>query len=170
MFESILPQSACAAACGADLLPLTSTGSRSVRVQVILSSLGFVGCGRMTMCHLQAACSLERNDSCSIDFQLWHSNTLGGLALKSNSSFRDLPLSTGGAVHNLSIPLDMEFTTGDVVGFGFSNDLSINRFDVHTASAPNHSYLQWMTSGTTLSMQDATTVEPSLPILSVEGM
>ena len=165
-----LSQSAYAAACGPDFLPLTLMGKGSVRMQVILSSLGFEGCGRLTMCHLLSSCNLVENKSCSIEVQLWHSNALGGFALKSNSSFRDLPLSTGGAVHNLSIPLDMEFTTGDVVGFGFSNDLSINRFDVHTASAQNHSYLQWMTSGTTLSMQDATTVEPSLPILSVEGM
>ena len=73
-------------------------------------------------------------------------------------------------MYNLSIPLDMEFTTGDVVGFGFSNDQSINRFDVHIAPAPNHSYLKWMTSATTLSVQGATTVNGTLPILSVEGM
>ena len=149
-------------------MPLTSTSIGSVRMQVIVSSLGFEGCGRLTVCHLQAACSLGGNVSCNIEVQLWHSNALGGYALKSNSSFRDLPLSN--AVYNLSIPLDMEFTTGDVVGLGFSNDQSINRFDVRITSAPNHSYLQWMTSGTTLSVQDATTVEGTLPILSVEGM
>ena len=60
----------------------------------------------------------------------------------------------------------MEFTTGDVLGFYPSS----NPFDVHIASAPNHSYLQWMTSGTTLSVQEATTVEGRLPILSVEVM
>ena len=144
----------------------------TVNKQVISSSLGFEGCGRLTMCHLLASCTLVENKSCSIEVQLWHSNALGGFALKSNSSFRDLPLSTGGAKYtgNLSIPLDMEFTTGDVVGFGYSNDPSIHRFDVHIASAPNHSYLQWMTSGTILSVQNATTVNSKLPILSVEGM
>ena len=141
-------------------------------MQVILTSLGFEGCGHLTMCHLLTSCNLVRNESCSFDFQLWHSNALGGFALKSNSSFQYLPLSTGGALYtgNLSIPLDMEFTTGDVVGFGFSNDLSINRFEFRITSASNHSYLQWMTSGTTLSVQDATTVESKLPVLSMEGM
>ena len=109
------------------------------------------------MCHLLSSCNLVENKSCSIEVQLWHSNALGSFALKSNSSFRGLPSSS--AVYNLSILLDMEFTTGDVVGLGFSNDQSINRFDIAIASASNHSYLQWMTSGTTLSVQNATTVE-----------
>ena len=159
--------SASAGTCGADFLPLTSTSVGTVRNQVILSSLGFKGCGRLTKCHLLVACSL--ND-CSIQLQLWQTNVSGGFALKNNSLFQGVPYDTGNTVCNVTIPLDMEFTTGDVVGAGFSNDLSINRFDVHIASAPSHSYLQWMTSGTTLSMQNATTVEGRLPILSVEGM
>ena len=162
--------STCAGSCGADFLPLTSTAMASVRMQlqVILSSLGFEGCGCLTMCHLLTLCSLVVSEGCGIEVQLWHSTTLGSFALKSNSSYQELPPSS--AAHILSIPLDMEFTTGDVVGLGFSNDLSINRFDVLIASASNHSYLQWMTSGTTLSLQNATTVEGRLPILSVEGM
>ena len=160
--------SACAGTCGADFLPLTSTSAGSVRKQVILSTQVLAGCGRLTMCHFLLACSSQGNIECSVELQLWQTNASGGFSLKSNSSFREVP--SAGAVYTLSIPLDMEFTTGDVVGLGFSSDPPINAFDVHIASAPNHSYLQWMTSGTTLTVQDATTVTGRLPILSVEGM
>ena len=148
-------------------MPLNSTSTGTVREQVILSSLGFEGCGRLTMCHLLVACTLVENKACNIEVQLY-SNALGGFALKSTSSFQEVPSNS--TMYTLSITLDMEFTTGDVVGFGFSNNPSIHRFDIHIASAPNHTYLQWMTSGTTLSVQNATTVNGTLPILSVEGM
>ena len=151
-------------------MPLTSTTMGTVRMQVILSSLGFEGCGRLTMCHLLAACSLGGSGVCSVQVQLWQTNVLNGFTLKNSTHYQENPTGTGssGTVYTLSIPLDMEFTTGDVLGF--FHDPPINPFDVHIASAPNHSYLQWMTSGTTLSVQDATTVEGRLPILSVEGM
>ena len=149
-------------------MPLTSTSIGTVRMQVILSSLGFEGCGRLTMCHLLAACSLGGSGVCSVQVQLWQTNVLNGFTLKNSTYYQENPEGPAGRAYTLTIPLDMEFTTGDVLGF--FHDPPINPFDVHTASAPNHSYLQWMTSGTTLLVQDATSVEGRLPILSVEGM
>ena len=107
---------------------------------------------------------------CSVQVQLWQTNVLNGFTLKNSTYYQENPTDPAGTVYTLSIPLDMEFTTGDVVGLGFFHVPPIGAFDVHTASAPNHSYLQWMTSGTTLSVQDAATVSDTLPILSVEGM
>ena len=150
-------------------MPLTSTDMGTVRnLQVILSSLDFEGCGRLTMCHLLAACSLGENGVCGVQVQLWQTNALTGFTLKNSTDYQEDPTAKAGKPFTLSIPLDMEFTTGDVLGF--FRDPPIEPFDVHIASAPNHTYLQWMTSGTTLSVQDATTVEGTLPILSVEGM
>ena len=152
-------------------MPLTLTDIGSVRVQVILSSLGFEGCGCLTMCHLLAACSLGGNGECSVQVQLWQTNVLNGFTLKNSTHYQENPTGTGSSnkLYTLSIPLDMEFTTGDALGLGFFHDPQIDAFDVHIKSAPNHTYLQWMTSGTTLSVQNATTVEGTLPILSVEG-
>ena len=149
-------------------MPLNSTSIGTVRMQVILSSLGFEGCGRLTMCHLLAACSSTSNGVCSVQVQLWQTNGLNGFTLKNSTHYQESPTDPAGRVYTLSIPLDMEFTTGDVLGL--FHDPPIEPFDVHIASALNHSYLQWMTSGTTLSVQDATTVEGRLPLLSVEGM
>ena len=105
---------------------------------------------------------------CSVQVQLWQTNVLNGFTLKNSTHYQEDPTANAGTVYTLSIPLDMEFTTGDVLGI--FHDPPINPFDIYIASAPNHSYLQWMTSGTTLSVQDATTMEGRLPILSVEGM
>ena len=164
--------SICAGSCGPDFLPLmTSTSAGTVRdLQVILSSLGFEGCGRLTMCHLLAACSLTGNGVCSVQVELWQTNGLNGFTLKNSTYHQENPTGTGpaGRAFTLSIPLDMEFTTGDVLGF--FHDPLINPFDVHTVSAPSHSYLQWTTSRTTLPVQDATTVDGRLPMFSVEGM
>ena len=137
-------------------------------MQVILSSLGFEGCGRLTMCHLLVGCSMGGSGECSVQVQLWQTNVLNGFTLKNSTYYQENATDPAGTVYILSIPLDMEFTTGDVLGF--FHDPPIEPFDVHTATAPNHTYLQWMTSGTTLSVQNATTVEGTLPILSVEGM
>ena len=72
---------------------------------------------------------------------------------------------------SLTFPLDIELTSGDMVGF-FHNVSGRRPLEVFRASASDHSYLLWSSVSTLRSMlttEDATTVTSQLPILNVEG-
>ena len=156
--------------CGADFLPSSTTDSGTVGfgVQVVLSP-PFAGCGRLMRYNVSAVCG--GNVNCSIVLQLWRPTECGVFTLI-NSAMDSYthPGNNNPIQVSLSFPLDINFTPGDMVGF--SHISGRRPLEVHTASASNHSYLQWSSVSTLRSMlttEDATTVTSQLPILNVEG-
>ena len=159
--------------CGTDFLPSSTTDSGTVDhgVQVVLSP-PFAGCGRLMGYNVAAICG--RNVNCSIVLQLWRPTERGVFTLI-NSAINSYNISSNSNKNNfnhvsLTFPLDIDFNAGDMVGF--SHISGIEPFDVRSASASNHSYLQWSSVSTLRSMlttEDATTVTSQLPILNVEG-
>ena len=141
-------------------------------MQVVLLP-AFVGCGRLMGCNVSATCGRNGNQLCDIVFQLWRPTEHGVFTLISSTMNSYNPPNSG--IHNpihvsLSFSLDINFTAGDMIGF--SHMSGIRPLEVHTASASNHSYLQWSSVSTMRSMlttEDATTVTSQLPILNVEG-
>ena len=158
--------------CGADFLPSSTTGTGTVGfgTQIVLSP-AFVGCGHLMRYNVTANCLI--NMSCNIVFQLWRPTGRGGFTLISSAvdGYNSSSNSKDNFIQvSLTFPLDISFTAGDMVGF--SHISGRQPLEVVTASASNHSYLQWSSVPTLRSMlttEDATTMTSHLPILNVEG-
>ena len=150
----------------------TDSGGVGFGVQVVLSP-AFVGCGRLMRYNVTAICVGNVNQKCNIVFQLWRPTERGVFTLI-NSAMDSYTLrsnSDSAVLVPRTFPLDIEFTSGDMVGF-YHNVSGRRPLDVHRASAVDHSYLQWSSVSTLRSMlttEDATNVTSQLPILNVEG-
>ena len=150
----------------------TDSGTVDFGTQVVLSP-AFEGCGRLIRYNVTAVCGAKGNNECNIVFQLWRPRRSGVFTLiNSAMDSYNPPGNSDSTVHkSLTFPLDIEFTSGDMVGF-FHDVSGRHPLEVHRASAVDHSYLLWSSVSTMRSMlttEDATTVTSQLPILNVEG-
>ena len=150
----------------------TDSGGVGFGVQVVLSP-AFVGCGRLMRYNVTAICVGNVNQKCNIVFQLWRPTERGVFTLiNSAMNSYNLRSNSDSVLLPRTFPLDIEFTSGDMVGF-FHNVSRRRPLEVHVASASSHSYLQWSSVSTLRSMlttENATTVTSRLPILNVDGM